>query len=162
MFKTARFKVHNPSRHKSVMLWYAMTRYHLTLKSVLEKTLALPDLGERISVLDKKGKPRPNKFLLSKLLYTIAPKNWELAPLRDYLIGDASAMIMSHLSKAFKGENESNPPTMPNLGAMTDEEFRRAYSEFVDPEAQLAIKPQQREKIDAALVRERLRSRGAS
>jgi IS605 OrfB family transposase len=153
MFKTARFKVHNPSRHKSVMLWHAMTRYHLTLKSVLEKTLALPDLGERISVLDKKGKLRPNKFLLSKLLYTIAPKNWELAPLRDYLIGDASAMIMSHLSKAFKGENESNPPTMPNLGAMTDEEFRRAYSEFVDPEAQLAIKPQQREKIDAALVR---------
>ena len=133
MFKTARFKVHNPSRHKSVMLWYAMTRYHLTLKSVLEKTLALPDLVRANFELDKKGKLRPNKFLLSKLLYTIAPKNWELAPLRDYLIGDASAMIMSHLSKAYKGENESNPPTMPSLGAMTDEEFRQRLQRVRGP-----------------------------
>ena len=79
MFKTARFKVHNPSRHKSTMLWYAMTRYHLTLKSVLGEALAMPDLLEQVSVVDKKGKPRPNKFRLSKLLYTIAPRNWELS-----------------------------------------------------------------------------------
>jgi len=56
---------------------------------VLEKTLALPDLLEQVSELDKKEKLRPNKFKLSKLLYTIAPHDWELAPLRDYLIGDA-------------------------------------------------------------------------
>ena len=61
MFKTARFKVHNPSRHKSVMLWYAMTRYHQTLKAVLEEALALPDLLERVSQPDKKGKLRPNR-----------------------------------------------------------------------------------------------------
>ena len=102
MFKTARFKVHNPSRHKSTMLWYAMTRYHNTLKDVLEKTLAIPNLLEQVSELDKKEKLRPNKFKLSKLLYTIAPQNWELAPLRDYLIGDASAMLMSHLNKTYK------------------------------------------------------------
>jgi len=42
MFKTARFKVHNPSPHKSVILWYAMTQYHLTLKSVLERHLLCP------------------------------------------------------------------------------------------------------------------------
>jgi IS605 OrfB family transposase len=152
MFKTARFKVHNPSRHKSVMLWYAMTQYHLTLKAVLEKILALPDLAERISDPDKKGKLRPNKFRLSKLLYTIAPQNWELAPLRDYLIGDASAMIMGHLSKVYKGENESSPPVMPSLEAMTEEEFRKAYSEFADPEAEPVLKQQHREKIVAALA----------
>ena len=146
MFKTARFKVHNPSRHKSVMLWYAMTRYHQTLKAVLEEALALPDLLERVSQPDKKGKLRPNKFRLSKLLYTIAPQNWELAPLRDYLIGDAAAMIMSHLSKVYKGENESNPPAMPSLDAMTEEEFRQAYSEFADPQAELAVKPQHRKR----------------
>jgi IS605 OrfB family transposase len=153
MFKTARFKVHNPSRHKSVMLWYAMTRYHLTLKDVLEKALALPDLVERISTPGRKGKLRPNKFSLSRVLYTIAPKNWELAPLRDYLINDASAMIMSHLSKTFKGENESNPPTMPDLDPMSDEEFRHAYNDLTDPQALPAVKPQHREKIDAAVAR---------
>jgi IS605 OrfB family transposase len=153
MFKTARFKVHNPSRHKSTILWYAMTHYHNTLKEVLEKTLAIPDLLEQISELDKKEKLRPNKYKLSKLLYTRAPHNWELAPLRDYLIGDASAMLMSHLNKTYKGENESNPPTVPGLTAMTEEEFSAAYKEFTDPEPNLTIKPQQQEKIDNAAKR---------
>ena len=153
MFKTARFKVHNPSRHKSVMLWYAMTHYHLTLKTVLEKTLAVPDLLERVSQLDKKNKLRPNRFATAKVIRENTPLNWELAPLRDYLIGDASAMIMSHLSKAYKGENESNPPTMPSLDPMTDEEFRQAYSEFTDPETTLAIKPQQQERIAGAIAK---------
>jgi IS605 OrfB family transposase len=135
------------------MLWYAMTRYHETLKDVLEKTLALPDLQEQVSEPDKKGKLRPNNFKVSKLLYKIAPQNWELAPLRDYLIGDASAMLMSHLSKEYKGKNESNPPTVSSLEAMTDDEFQLAYSELTDPEAKLVIKPQQHEKIDKAADR---------
>ncbi len=109
MFKTARFKVHNPSRHKSTMLWYAMTRYHETLKDVLEKTPAIPDLLEQISELDKKEKLRPNKYTLAKLVRTLVPKNTGLAStVRDYLIGDASAMLMSHLSKAYKGAPRSS------------------------------------------------------
>jgi IS605 OrfB family transposase len=135
------------------MLWYAMTRYHETLKNVLEKTLAIPDLLEQISELDKKEKLRPNKFKLNKLLYTIAPHNWELSPLRDYLINDATAMLMSHLNKACKGENESNPPTVSSLASMTEEEFREAYSDFTDPVAKLTIKPQHQEKIDKATDR---------
>ena len=62
-------------------------------------------------------------------------------------------MILSHLSKVYKGKNESNPPTMPGLGAMSDEEFRQAYGEFTDPEALLAIKPQQQEKIAGAIAK---------
>ncbi|MGB9407642.1 MAG: transposase [Terracidiphilus sp.] len=135
------------------MLWYAMTRYHETLKDMLEKTLAIPDLLEQVSELDKREKLRPNKFKLSKLLYTIAPHNWELSPLRDYLINDASAMLMSHLSKAYKGANESNPPTVYSLDAMTDVEFHKAYIDFTDPQAILAIKPQHQEKIDKASER---------
>jgi IS605 OrfB family transposase len=154
MFKTARFKVHNPSRHKSTMLWYAMTRYHETLKDVLEKTLAIPDLLEQVSELDKKEKLRPNKFTLAKLVRTAVPKNTGLAStVRDYLIGDASAMLMSHLSKVYKGANRSNPPTVSSLDAMTDEEFREAYREFTDPEAKLTIKPQHQKKIDEAKIR---------
>ena len=153
MFKTARFKVHNPSRHKSTMLWYAMTHYHETLKDVLEKTLAIPDLLEQISELDKKEKLRPNQYKLRMLLRTILPRGWELAPLRDYLELDASAMLMSHFNKAYKGANESNPPTVPSLSAMTEEEFRQAYNDFTDPEARLTIKPQQQEKIDKAAGR---------
>lgn len=153
MFKTARFKVHNPSRHKSTVLWYALTRYHQTLKDLLEKALSVPRLAEVISELDKKGKLRPNKYKLSKVLYAIAPKNWELAPLRDYLIGDAIAMLMSHLGKVYKGVNESNPPTMPSLAPMTEAEYNRAYRDFIDPEAQPEMKAQHREKIDSALAR---------
>lgn len=120
VFKTARFKIHNPSRHKQTILWYAMTGYHNTLKRVLEAALAPPDFRERVCTLDKKGKSRPNKFLVSKVLYTIAPKGWALAPLRDYLIGDATAMLMSHLSKDYKGKHESNPPTSgPNHSTRT-------------------------------------------
>jgi IS605 OrfB family transposase len=154
MFKTARFKVHNPSRHKSTMLWYAMTRYHETLKDVLEKTLAIPDLLEQISEPDKKGKLRPNKYTLAKLVRKYVPKNTGLAStVQDYLIGDATAMLMSHLSKAYKGKNESNPPTVSSLAAMTDEEFKNAYREFTNPEAELVIKPQHQEKIDKAKKR---------
>ena len=36
---------------------------------------------------------------------------------------------------------------------MTEEQFRQAYSEFTDPEAKLAIKPQQQEKIAGAIAR---------
>jgi IS605 OrfB family transposase len=135
------------------MLWYAMTRYHETLKDVLEKTLAIPDLLEQISELDKKEKLRPNQYKLRMLLRKILPRGWELAPLRCYLELDATAMLMSHFNKAYKGMNESNPPTVPSLVAMTEEEFRQAYSEFTDPEPNLAIKPQQQEKIDIAVKR---------
>lgn len=157
MFKTARFKIHNPSRHKSVMLWYAMTHYHLTLKTVLEKTLAIPDLAERVSQPDKKGKLRPNRFAVAKVVRQNTPANWELAPLRDYLIGDASAMIMSHLGKAYKGVNESNPPSMPDLDPMSNEDFLNAYREFTDPHARLAVKPQQQERIDGATAKRETR-----
>jgi IS605 OrfB family transposase len=139
------------------MLWYAMTRYHETLKDVLEKTLAIPGLLEQVSELDRKEKLRPNKFKLSKLLYTIAPHDWELSPLRDYLINDASAMLMSHLSKMYKGENESNPPTVSNLDPMSEEEYRQAYSVFTDPEAKLTIKPQHQETIGKAMERGEIR-----
>ena len=152
MFKTARFKVHNPSRHKSTMLWYAMTRYHDALKTALETTLALPDLLEQVSELDKKERPRPNQYKLRKLLRTKLPRGWELAPLRDYLEKDAAAMLMSHLSKAYKGKNESNPPTLPTMDPMSDEQFRAAYAEFTNPEARLSIKPQHRERIDNAIA----------
>ncbi|MGA2628953.1 MAG: hypothetical protein ABSG54_01950, partial [Terriglobia bacterium] len=115
MFKTARFKIHNPSRHKRAMLEYALTHYHLTLKRVLETALAMPNLPEKISVPDKKGRQRVSRYAISRLLYTIAPKGWALAPLRDYLINDAIAMLLSHFSKLEKGKHDSNPPTMPSL-----------------------------------------------
>src|SRR3990172_12553926 len=96
MFKTARFKIHNPSRHKRAILKYALTHYHMTLKAVLEKALSDPaDLLQKISVPDKKGKARVNQYAVSRLLYTIAPKGWALAPLRDYRIGDATARLDS-------------------------------------------------------------------
>jgi IS605 OrfB family transposase len=123
------------------------------LKDVLEKTLAIPDLLEQISELDKKEKLRPNQYKLRMLLRKILPRGWELAPLRGYLELDASAMLMSHFNKAYKGANGSNPPTVSSLDPMTEKEYHEAYKEFTNPEASLSIKPQQQEKINAASER---------
>lgn len=149
MFKTARFKIHNPSRHKRPLLHYALTHYHLTLKSVLEKALSDPDLLPKISVPDKKGRPRANPYALSRLLYTIAPKGWALAPLRDYLIGDATAMLLSHFRKLQKAKHESNPPTLPSLDPPTEREVEEAYRQFSST-VEFPLKPQQLEKIKEA------------
>jgi hypothetical protein len=149
MFKTARFKVHNPSRHKKSMLWYALTHYHLTLKRVLEAALADVDLPSKITTPAQNGKPRVNRYAVSRLLYQIAPKNWALAPLRDYLIGDASAMLLSHFKKTEKGKHKSNPPTMPLLDPITDEQFDEAYRRFTE-EAELPLMPQHVERIEQA------------
>jgi hypothetical protein len=151
MFKTARFKVHNPSRHKRTVLLYALTQYHATLKALLERTLAAPDLLELISTPDRKGKLRINGYAVSRHLYTIAPKNWELAPLRDYLINDAIAMLLSHFKKLEKGKNDSNPPTVPKLAPMTQDEVEEATREFTDTET-FPIKEQHQTKIDDALA----------
>jgi IS605 OrfB family transposase len=131
MFKTARFKIHNPSRHKQAVLRYALSHYHLTLKHVLEAALVDYELQARVTVVGKNGKPRIDKAALSRFLYALAPKGWPLAPLRDYLIGDASAMLLSHYEKDLKGKNESNPPTLGGLEGLTEERRREAFHDFV-------------------------------
>ncbi len=60
MFKTARFKIHNPSRHKAAMLRYALENYHHTLKRVLETALADPELRTKRSLPNPKGELRVN------------------------------------------------------------------------------------------------------
>lgn len=126
---------------------YALTHYHLTLKRVLETALAVPDLREKASVADKKGRLRINRYAISRLLYTIAPKGWALAPLRDYLIGDATAMLLSHFSKLEKAKHESNPPTMPSLEPLTAEQVSEAYREFATT-VEFPLKPKQLEKVE--------------
>ncbi len=150
MFKTARFKIHNPSRHKQVQLQYALTHYHQTLKRVLEKAVADPEFNERTHEPDKKGKLRPNKYKIGKFIREIPPKNWTLAPLRDYLIGDGVAMLLSHLNKVYKGKNESNPPTVARLEPLSEEQYQRAYSEFAASHT-FPLKEKHEEKIETAL-----------
>ena len=126
-----------------------MTEYHSVLKRTLEAALAHEEFPACVCAEDAKGRPRPNKFLVSRLLYTIAPQGWGLAPLRDYLIGDATAMLMSHLSKEYKGKHDSNPPQMPRLEATTEEEYRTASENFTQTH-EFPLKPQHEEKIQAA------------
>ncbi len=149
MFKTARFKIHNPSRHRQAQLQYALTNYHQTLKRALEKVIADPELYERTHEPDRKGKLRPNKYKIAKFLRVIPPMNWALAPLRDYLIGDGTAMLLSHLNKAYKGKNETNPPTVGRLEPLSEKEYRQAYSEFASSHA-FPLKEKRVEKIEKA------------
>jgi Putative transposase DNA-binding domain len=148
MFKTARFKVHNPSRHKQAALRYALRQYHLTLKKVLEAALSMEDLESKI-IAERDGRRRLDKNALGHLLYTLAPKNWALAPLRDYLIGDAKAMLSSHFNKLLKGENESNPPTMPGLDP-PDIAGYHAAAENLARTIVLPLEPEQTADIEQA------------
>jgi hypothetical protein len=129
------------------MLTYALTHYHYTLKRLIEDALAAPDLLNRISTPDRRGKVRVSQQALSRLLYTLAPKGWPLAPLRDYLIGDAAAMLLSHFKKQEKGKHLSNPPTLSGLEPMTESAAQQAYAEFATT-VEFPLKPQQIEKIE--------------
>jgi IS605 OrfB family transposase len=149
MFKTARFKIHHPSRHKEAMLMYALTTYHDTLKRVLEAALADAELTEKASLPDRNGRNRVNKFQVGKLVRRLVPKDWALAPVRDYLIGDAQAMLMSHFKKLEKGKHKSNPPTLPDRAALSVEGFLAAYKELTT-NAEFPLKPGQEEKIESA------------
>lgn len=147
MFKTARFKLHNPTRHKRAMLNYALTHYHLTLKQVLETVLADPELKAKITTTDPKGRQRVNGYAISHLLYKIVPKGWVLTPLRDYLIGDVTAMLLSHFKKLEKAKHKSNPPTLHSLKKPTQAETEEAYRIFANT-IEFPLKPQQLERIE--------------
>ncbi len=112
------------------MLLDAMRGYHNTIKSLLETALVSSDLESHCCPPNQKGKPTPNGFATSKFLRTLTPKGWNLAPLRDYLIEDASAALMSYLAKNHKGKNLANPPTLPHLHPISDEQFREAYNQL--------------------------------
>ena len=80
MFKTARFKIHNPSRHKQALLLHTFAEYHRMLDRVLS-ALANPDAVERFTVTTEKGKQRIDEAALSRELRHLTPKGWRLAPL---------------------------------------------------------------------------------
>jgi IS605 OrfB family transposase len=151
VFQIARFKVHNPSRRKQTMLLAALEAYHLMARQVLEKALQDNDLVARCSNVNAKGVAVPNGFATAKYIRTLVPKGWNFAPLRDYLIGDLSAALMSHLAKQHKGKNESNPPTISPLDAMSAKEYDATYRDATLTH-EFPIKPEQQKKIDEAAL----------
>ena len=58
-------------------------------------------------------------------------------------------MLLSHFKKKEKGKHKSNPPTMPLLEPITDEQFDEAYQRFTEI-ADLPLKPQHIERIEQA------------
>ena len=106
-FQTARFEVHNPSRHKQTMLLAALREYHRIAKQVLERSTADPDLMQKcLGPTNARGVATPNRFVTAKFVRGLAPLRWNMAPLRDYLIGDITAALMSYLEKSHKGKTE--------------------------------------------------------
>jgi IS605 OrfB family transposase len=145
-FQTARFKVHNPSRHKRTMLLAALEAYHLMAKKTLETALQDQGLVDKCSLVNRKDVVEPNGFATAKYIRTLMPKGWNYAPLRDYLISDLAAALMSHLAKQHKGKNESNPPTVASLEPMSDEQYRATYTEITQTH-EFEIKPEHKERI---------------
>jgi transposase len=146
VFKAASFKIHNPSQHKRAALRSAFKQYHSTLKTAIGAAVADTSLLTRICVADKRGKLRPNSFLLEKEIRKTIPKGLGISPLRDYIIGDATAMMMSYIAKKEKGDQFVQPPTLRALTAPTESDLQTSVKLFVD-KVQHAIKQRQSEKI---------------
>ena len=147
-FQTARFEIHNPSRHKQTVLLAALRGYHRMTKQLLECALADSQFHEKCSRIDTKDKARPNVFATSKFISTLAPKGWNLAPLRDYAIGDAAAAMLSYLQKEYKGRNKSNPPTISALESISDAEYLQSYRDMT-LQLEFPPSPEHQEKIES-------------
>jgi hypothetical protein len=141
MIKTARFKIHNPSRHKQAVLRYALETYHHTFKRVIEAALADPNLTDKASST-KDGVTRLRRFALSHYVRTLTPRNWILAQLRDYLVEDVTASLMSYLQKNAKGKNKANPPVIRALESPSQDSIREA-TEAIARSAGFEILPEQ-------------------
>ncbi|MHB8302779.1 MAG: RNA-guided endonuclease InsQ/TnpB family protein [Acidobacteriaceae bacterium] len=149
-FQTARFEVHNPSRHKQAMLLSAMRSYHQMAKEILERALTDPDALQQncLGRPNANGQASPNGFATSKYIATLTPKGWNLAPLRDYVIGDVSAALLSYLQKKHKGKNEVNPPTISALEPISEEEYRQSYRDVM-LQMEFSPSPEHQEKIES-------------
>jgi IS605 OrfB family transposase len=126
--QTARFEIHNPSRHKQAVLLAALRDYHRVARTVLAQATAHPELLSKcLGRENAKGIAAPNRYVTAKLVRELTPLRWNMAPLRDYLIGDVAAAIMSYLAKNHKGKNKANLPTIPALEGLTDQEYDERY-----------------------------------
>jgi len=132
MFKAASFKIHKPSKHKIAALDTALNCYHATVKQAIETALADPQLREKISLTDKRGKSRPNGYLLEKEIRKTVPKGIAIARVRDYAIVDATSMILSYLAKQAKGDDQVQPPTLPKLQAPNEREIASSMQIFCE------------------------------
>jgi hypothetical protein len=152
VFQTARFKVHNPSRHRQTMLMSALRSYHQMARRLLEKAVADPELMVHCSIVNVRGVVVPNGFATAKYIRKLAPKGWSLSQVRDYLIADVSDALMSHLAKEYKGKNESNLPTIPRLEPLTPQEYEEAYKGLTLA-IDFPLTPEHRGRIDEATLK---------
>src|SRR5689334_12210056 len=131
MFKTASFKVHNPSHHKAVALKYALRRYHETLKGVVEASVADTGLEAQLKVTNPEtGRVRIDIAGLSRYVRKRTPRPLPISPLRNYVIRDATAMMLSYFAKRLKGDLQARPPTLPNLEPLSEAEIALSMREF--------------------------------
>ena len=158
VFQTARFEIHNPSRHKQAILLSAMRSYHYMAKEMLERALADPAALQQncLGAPDAKGKTQPNGFVTGKYVRSLARRGWNLAPLRDYALADVTAALMSYLQKNHKGKNKANPPTLSTLESMTEEDYRQSYQDVL-LQTEFQPNPEHQEQIDRERAKGHLR-----
>ena len=98
----------------------------------------------------------PNGFATSKYIATLTPRGWNLAPLRDYVIGDVSAALLSYLQKKHIGKHDVNIPTIPALEPISHEDYRQSYRD-VTLRMEYSPSSEHREKIEHERAKNRPR-----
>lgn len=140
VFKTASFRVHEPTRKKIVRLTYALEIYHRTFQALLEKCLSDAGFKERCarSSTSKKGVTKtdyPDLQIAKEVRRLFDVPKWPCAPLRDYLISDMAATLGSYFAARKDPSIVTNRPTLRDLEAKPAEQLEadlQALIEAVD------------------------------
>lgn len=115
------------------MLKYAMTQYHLTLSSLMQKCLDDPTFEERISTTLKNGRVKADTLKIEKEgRKLMRPGDWACAPLKDYLLGDLSASLSSYYELRRDKTRKVNNPELPSLVPPTEHDIQQATAEFAE------------------------------
>ena len=96
----------------------------------------------------RKGPCQAERICYQQIRSGADTKRLEPSPLRDYVIGDVTAALLSYLQKKHKGKNNANPPTISALTRISGEEYRQSYRDLMF-QMEFEPSPEHQEKIES-------------
>ena len=88
VFKTAKFKIHNPSKRKRAMLLDSMKRTHLAFERLLNQHFPSPEELTRLSKLSRKERQEALRVLRNEIYKTSRIVGVHLSKVYDRYISD--------------------------------------------------------------------------
>ena len=115
-YRTAIFKLHNPSQKKRAMLRDCMRRAHLAYSSLLGEFMPAPDEVKRLSTLPKRGRQEHLMPLVAAIVKRAQNVPQLALAARDGNRVDIIAAIKSHIGL----QDEQDEVGLPTVGRLND------------------------------------------